>query len=148
MAKKNRNSENVPAKSEKVTGGVSKEIQVRHEAEFFSGPFPPPAIVKEYEDIQPGFADRIFTYAENEQTHRHASQSEIIGIDKREVYVSFFAHAITNICITVMFISLLAVGSYALHLGQTGTALAIFAVPIGRMVISMTHMVRKENGKK
>jgi hypothetical protein len=47
-----------------------------------------------------------------------------------------------------MFISLMAAGCYALHLGNIGTALAIFAIPIGRMVISMSHMVRKEPNKK
>ena len=144
MAMKNkRNNGNLPANRERLG-----ELQIKHQEEFFAGPFPPPSIVKEYEDIQAGFAERIFSYAENEQTHRHASQTELIGINRREIGVSFWAHAITNVCITVMFICLLAVGSYALHLGYTTTALAIFAVPIGRMVISMTHMVRKEPDKK
>ncbi|KPA09183.1 conserved hypothetical protein, membrane [Candidatus Magnetomorum sp. HK-1] len=36
----------------------------------FSGPIPPPAILQEYNNINPGCADRIIKYAEDEAEHR------------------------------------------------------------------------------
>lgn len=37
----------------------------------FSGPLPPPSIMKGYEDIVPGSADRILSMAENQAKHRY-----------------------------------------------------------------------------
>ncbi len=38
----------------------------------FSGPLPPPSVLKQYEQVLPGLADRIVTMAENEEAQRHA----------------------------------------------------------------------------
>ena len=108
MAQKNDRNKNTLTKQ----NTPSNELQV--EASYFVGPFPPPAVVQEYENIQAGFAERIFSYAESEQSHRHAIQNAQVATGGREVSVSFWAHAITNVCITAMFISLMAAGCYAL----------------------------------
>lgn len=45
--------------------------------ESFSGPMPHPDILKGYEDILPGSAERILQMAENEQKHRHKQEDRI-----------------------------------------------------------------------
>ncbi len=39
-------------------------------AESFQGPIPPPSILEHYEQLQPGFAERILAMAERQGMHR------------------------------------------------------------------------------
>lgn len=47
--------------------------------ESFSGPLPHPRLLKEYDEIQPGFAERIVAMAEREQAHRFACDDKVVG---------------------------------------------------------------------
>lgn len=137
--------------SEREKAPTHLGVAVRHE--FFQGPFPPPQVLAQYEEIQPGLVDRIFKYAEEEQSHRHELQRNRASTENFDVRSGFWAHAITNLCVTTMFIALLVAGSFALYLGNVKTALAILALPIGRLVIAMIQMRRggaaeKKTGNK
>jgi uncharacterized membrane protein len=48
-----------------------EQLTIAQSSKSFSGPLPPPESLAEYEQISPGFADRIITMAEKEQVHRH-----------------------------------------------------------------------------
>ena len=48
-----------------------EELTIARSSKSFSGPLPPPESLAEYEQISPGFADRIIQMAEKEQGHRH-----------------------------------------------------------------------------
>lgn len=52
------------------SGEIQQEIQVMF-AEGYSGPIPPPDILKDYSKVLPGAPDRIIKMAENEADHRH-----------------------------------------------------------------------------
>jgi len=52
----------------------------------FRGPLPPPALLEQYESIQPGLAKRIITLAEKQQEHRFTKEREVLGaaiVDQR-----------------------------------------------------------------
>lgn len=42
----------------------------RSQTQITSGGIPPPAMLREYEEILPGASDRMFKLAENQQSHR------------------------------------------------------------------------------
>jgi uncharacterized membrane protein len=111
--------------------------------EYFEGPFPPPEILAQYEELQPGLVDRIFRYAETEQAQRHRIQAKQTDTDGFDVRSHFWAHCLTSICVTTMYLALLAAGSYALYLGHIKTALAILASPVVRVMLAMKQMFRK-----
>jgi uncharacterized membrane protein len=59
---------------------ISRIEEVIHEAirlelRSFSGPLPPPEILRAYNEIIPDGAHRILLMAEKEQTHRHAQEN-------------------------------------------------------------------------
>jgi uncharacterized membrane protein len=54
------------------------------ESEYFSGPLPSPAIMKQYEEILPGSAERILKMAEKQSDHRMALESAIIPKQQKE----------------------------------------------------------------
>ena len=45
---------------------------------IFSGPIPPPEIMRQYNQIIPGSAERILKMAEKEQDHRHEIEDRLI----------------------------------------------------------------------
>ena len=47
----------------------------------YSGPIPPPHTLASYEEIQPGFADRIIKMAETETAHRHEMEEKALKGD-------------------------------------------------------------------
>lgn len=56
--------------------------QVVHEVvASFQGPLPPPSILRGYDEIVPGAADRIVAMAEREQAHRHSWEQRALRAD-------------------------------------------------------------------
>lgn len=55
---------------------------VRQEvAMSFSGPLPPPEILKKYDEILPGAAERIIKMAEKQAEHRQSLEQQVIKSD-------------------------------------------------------------------
>lgn len=53
--------------------------------ESFSGPIPHPDLLQGYENIQAGFAERVFRMAEKEQEHRFACDKQQIECDQQVI---------------------------------------------------------------
>lgn len=49
------------------------------QAQRYEGPFPPPALLKQFEEVLPGAAERIFQFSEKEQQHRHEMEAKQVG---------------------------------------------------------------------
>lgn len=105
--------------SEKVEG--VKEVLVRSISitQSHSGPLPPPAILKEYDNILPGAAERIFAMTEKEQGFRHEMTKSEIAFMKR-----FVLNAQRYGFIFLLII--LIITSVAIYLHQFGIATATF----------------------
>lgn len=56
----------------------NKEIIAQFKAEQFHGPVPHPSILMGYEEISPGFANRIIAMAESETAHRQAMEKKAL----------------------------------------------------------------------
>lgn len=69
--------EDIPDK--KVERAVAKVIQSE-----FSGPIPPPSIIKGYEEIMPGAAERIIAMAENQAKHRQDMEKIMVNAEARD----------------------------------------------------------------
>ena len=69
--------EDIPDK--KVERAVAKVIQSE-----FSGPIPPPSIIKGYEEIMPGAAERIIAMAENQAKHRQEMEKMMVNSEARD----------------------------------------------------------------
>lgn len=64
---------------EKMERAVAKIIQSE-----FSGPIPPPNIIKGYEEILPGAADRIISMAEKQSEHRQQMEQTMVSSESRD----------------------------------------------------------------
>lgn len=102
---KQQNSQNVVAKADKIEKELaanpelmdtllrSGQFQSMMVSQSFSGPLPPPDVIRGYDQILPGGAERIFAMAEKEQSHRHKIDSTAVNgairKDKRGQWMGF-----------------------------------------------------------
>jgi uncharacterized membrane protein len=53
---------------------------VTHSVEYaYSGPLPPPEVLRKFEEVLPGSAERIFSQFELQSAHRRAQESKVIS---------------------------------------------------------------------
>lgn len=86
---------------------IERQEQATHAivATHFEGPLPHPSILKGYEEVLPGAADRIITMAEEQAGHRHDLEAKVIRFDELKSVVGLvFAFLIV--------IAAFAVGAY------------------------------------
>lgn len=69
---------------------LQEQLEVSVESIRWQGPIPPPAVIREYEDVLPGAAERILRMAEvpmemahEQQHHRHDLESRVVRSDMR-----------------------------------------------------------------
>lgn len=114
----------------KMGNDVSVAVE---EAESYS-PYPPPELVKAFEEIQPGLASRLMQIVENEQTmshevarHQMAENTRIntANIDNQSKNSRLFLLGL--ISGVLIGIGILCVAIYALHKGYPWVATAAFS---------------------
>ena len=54
---------------------VRRELEFHASFEYFQGPIPPPQVIRDYEKVLPGAAERIFALAERQAAHRQRFDS-------------------------------------------------------------------------
>ncbi len=69
-----------PAKGTREKTSIIRRIVSEH----FSGPLPPPEVMKRYEEILPGSAERILKMAENQSEHRMSLEKIVIPRQQKE----------------------------------------------------------------
>lgn len=127
MSQHNRTKRGVATKD---SNGVSVALE---EAESYS-PYPPPELVKAFEEIQPGLASRLMQIVENEQKishevarHQMAENTRIntANIENQKNNSKlFFLGLIFGVIIGI---GILLVAIYALHKGYPWVATAAFS---------------------
>lgn len=119
---------------------ISRVIsQIRYE-----GPLPPSFMLKEYEDVLPGAADRILRMAEQQASHRQSIEKTVISSkSKAEILGVIFAGLIGLSAI---------VGGFALvYIGRSGEGIAAIIASLASLVgayLYGTHSERTEREEK
>lgn len=83
MGKKKWPGYRQPTQAQSVPAVHPSVSELTLEATRFEGPLPPPEQLTQYEQISPGFAERIIQMAEKEQQFRHRDVGEIRVIQKK-----------------------------------------------------------------
>ena len=78
MSRKKRRKPNLPVQAQANLGPTRQSapvgpqaFQARITGMTYSGPIPPPEIMRGFEELLPGSADRILVMAEKQEAHRH-----------------------------------------------------------------------------
>ena len=60
------------------SGPSDAEIHTITASQYYSGPLPHPDIMKGYDELVPGAAERILSMTEKEQSHRHELETRMV----------------------------------------------------------------------
>ena len=86
-----------------VLNRVLESPQVRAiVCQHFQGPVPPPSMLKKYDQLMPGLANRLVELTEKEQAHRHKTVADTIDI-ARDGQTKAFWLAILIIFVAAVF---------------------------------------------
>ena len=59
----------------------SKNMRVTEVSQSFSGPLPPPEILRKFDEVVPGAAERIIKMAEDQSIHRkELEKNSLVGV--------------------------------------------------------------------
>lgn len=113
-------------------------------ATSFNGPLPPPSILQGYEDIQPGFAERIVHMAESESAHRHELERRALDADIDATKKEFLERRIGQILAFLIVIIMAGIATYLAVIGREITA-SVFGGPAIAAIVGAFLSRRKEN---
>ncbi len=102
-----------PVEGKNGNGNDARLLLARQELYKFKGPLPHPDILKAYETISPGFANRIVEMAENETRHRHACENKALDADIGFNHKVFAEARIGQVFAFLIGITAIVSGSYA-----------------------------------
>jgi len=77
MSKKRRDNFQPPAQPHQN----QKQLQVHRSVTAYQGPIPSPAMLREYDSVLPGSADRIIKMAEVQSRHRQEIETKFVNAD-------------------------------------------------------------------
>jgi uncharacterized membrane protein len=86
-------------------------------AQRFTGPLPPPEILRKYDELLPGSAERIIAMAERQGAHRQRLESEVVTSNCRNERLGMIFGFV--ICVTAI-----SAGIYAVKMGKEGFGIA------------------------
>lgn len=98
----------------------------------FSGPLPPPEVLKEYNEAVPDAAERILRMAEGQTAHRQNLETKVVTSDIWKSYAGVVAAF-------VIVITALVVGGWVAAIGQWQAAIAIAGLPTAAIVWAFIH---------
>ena len=120
---------------------VSALVQTSYE---YRGPVPPPAHLREYEDICPGSAKQMFNMAQSQAKHRQDVEAIVIkGKDRRATHGLYIGGFLATVVLALAFILILTGRSIA----GFGTLIGEAAVLSGVFIFGRTQQ-RKERETK
>ncbi|WP_047680435.1 MULTISPECIES: DUF2335 domain-containing protein [Xenorhabdus] len=108
---------------------------IQHKTSLFQGPLPPPDMLREYDSILPGMAERILELTEKEQQFRHETQKTALNaVIRKDTRGQWMACVLSIIILGIaVYFGIKGELSFAAKL-ITGNLIAIAAIfAIGRI---------------
>lgn len=88
----------------------------------YSGPLPHPNHLRQYENIKPGFAERIFARMEAEQKHRHRIELDEAKVDNRNATCGLFLGFVVSVALIGSAIYCAMIGATAIGVALVGAS--------------------------
>lgn len=107
---------------------------------IWNGPLPPPAVLKQYDEVNTGLAERIVASMEREQSHRHDMDRSLLSAH-RSLYArgQFIAAFVVVTCLILGFL----LG----YNGQTTAAVAFVTGGVSQVILAFLG-IRQERPKE
>jgi uncharacterized membrane protein len=123
---------------------AATQIQQHQHVPDYAGPIPPPAMLKEYDSILPGLADRIMRMAEQEAEHRRNVEAQLLAAQIADAQKYRRVEIIGQLCGLLIGFAAIGAAVYAgVHgaqwtgslIGTTGVTGLVTAFILGRTLL-------------
>ena len=105
----------IPPKSSQLSAVEARVVGL---SQSFSGPLPPPAILKQYDEICPGCAERMIVMFENEANHRRQLEDRMVDANLEVMRSQFSEAKRGQVFAFIISLAFLVVGAYTAVKGQ------------------------------
>jgi uncharacterized membrane protein len=78
-----------PGAEERELEELGFPTAIHREVEAFLGPIPQPEVLREYDHVLPGLAERIVAWTENEADHRRTVERSLVQLSWGGLWVAF-----------------------------------------------------------
>lgn len=113
--------------SQSVSGARGRSNQVIFQAQMYSGPLPHPDILRAYNEIVPGSADRIITQFEEQGRHRRNQEHRVVSHN-------LFSSTLGQVLAFVLFMTLAVGGGWLIYQGKSLEGSGAIAAGIGSAI--------------
>jgi uncharacterized membrane protein len=113
-----------------------QQVMVQAQMMSYSGPLPHPAILRGFNDIVPGSADRIIAQFEEQGRHRRKQESRVISHN-------LFSSTLGQVLAFILFMTLAVGGGWLIHDGKSLEGSGAIVTGIGAAIWAL-HGARKE----
>ena len=107
----------------------------------YSGPIPPPEMMREFEAIVPGAADRILKMAELQEVHRHL-------LEKTHVRGNLFSQYIGQISGLLIGLAGIGSGTFLLYAGRSLEGFGAMFGPLAGLAAVFVYGRRKQERER
>ncbi len=119
---------------------VSLLVGYQHKA-MFSGPIPPPEILKAYDLVEPGFAKELIEMSKRQALHRMEMEKIVISGDSKRSWCGLiFAFIITLFSI--------GIGAYLIRKGHDLAGSAVAGTPVVSIVTAFIYGSSKRSQER
>lgn len=126
------------------TQGAQLRMYAQFAAASWTGPYPPPDLLKGYEEVAPGTADRLIKMAEEQQRHRHhLERIAVEGGSRRAWWGLWLGFAISLV--------VLALGTVIILTGHQWTGASVMGIDVVALAgvfVYGRHDQRRERQEK
>ena len=131
--------------------GVRKKINSKNvsikQTQLRIAPIPTPEELRKYEEINPGFAERIIKMAEQERIDRNKLEDKKIQIVENSDKRYFRNKNFSLVASLISIISFLGLAYFCINLGYVLYSLGVILVPLVAIIGYLTFQKRKTNNK-
>lgn len=142
--KRYKNRQIIPSKQREPSSGEgshSGSIQTKLQAEFFSGPVPPPSLLARYNEVVPDGAERILAMAERQSKHREILESQVVtgNLDSQR-WGSRYAFILALVAIVG--------GIFLIYSGKDASGLATIITALGGLLSIFFYSQHKQSKER
>jgi uncharacterized membrane protein len=104
MSRKNKQEQKAVATREAAAAQQQRQMTRQEFTASFSGPLPPPEMLKRYDDVLSGGAERIVRMVEKQSDHRMSLETRVVSADIKRAnwgLVTAFIVALAGLGVTV-----------------------------------------------
>lgn len=118
---------------------------------YWEGPIPPPDVMRQFEDVVPGFPERIMRMTEERASHRIQIEAERVQIEKIVVIGESKRAYLGVASAFILSLLMIAIGAYAIIWGNPWVGVAVIGADIAALAavfIYGTNSRRRERERK